>query len=212
MLYDNFELKRVKFIPNGLEVDYNDCMNVDGETVKTFHKVKNPEYPHPDLPNAARKLRGYIVRLMGLMNFANITYLSDLSKQDKELDKQFQDFFEIQSTRIMIREIVRDEEKNTVIIKYEFIGIDLSRFKMQTPKINLEDEILNEILKFEIDMNTCLEGMKHEIFDYLFKGKRSQLSMFGEIAEADDIKDADDDDTEGDSFFDEETESDVHAE
>lgn len=208
MLYDNFELKRVKFIPNGLEVDYNDCMNVDGETVKTFHKVKNPEYPHPDLPNAAGKLRGYIVRLMCLMNFANITYLSDLSKQDKELDKQFKDFFEIQATRIIIREIVRDEEKNTVIIKYEFTGIDLSLFKMQTPKINLEDEIL----KFEIDMNTDLEGMKHEIFDYLFKGKRAQLSMFGEIAEADDIKDADDDDTEGDSFFDEETESDVHAE
>lgn len=207
MLYDNFELKRVKFIPNGLEVDYNDCMNVDGETVKTFHKVKNPEYPHPDLPNEAGKLRGYIVRLMGLMNFANITYLSDLSKQDKELDKQFQDFFEIQSTRILIREIVRDEEKNTVIIKYEFTGADLSLFKMQTPKINLE----GEILKFEIDMDTDLEGIKHEIFDYLFKGKRAQLSMFGEIAEADDIKDAEDD-SEGDSFFDEEDESNVSTE
>lgn len=207
MLYDNFELKRVKFIPNGLEVDYNDCMNVDGETVKTFHKVKNPEYPHPDLPNEARKLRGYIVRLMGLMNFANITYLSDLSKQDKELDKQFKDFFEIQATRIMIREIVRDEEKNTVIIKYEFTGTDLSLFKMQTPKINLD----GEILKFEIDINTDLEGMKREIFDYLFKGKRAQLSMFGEIAEADDIKDAEDD-SEGDSFFDEEDESNVSTE
>lgn len=207
MLYDNFELNRVKFITNGLEVDYNDCMNVDGETVKTFHKVKTPEYPHPDLQNEAGKLRGYIVRLMGLMNFANIAYLSDLSKQDKELDKQFQDFFEIQATRIMIREIVRDEEKNTVIIKYEFTGTDLSLFKMQTPKINLE----GEILKFEIDMNTDLEGMKHEIFDYLFKGKRAQLSMFGEIAEADDIKGADDD-LEGDSFFDEETESDVPVE
>jgi hypothetical protein len=207
MLYDNFELKRVKFIPNGLEVDYNDCMNVDGETVKTFHKVKNPEYPHPDLRNEADKLRGYIVRLMGLMNFANITYLSDLSKQDKELDKQFQDFFEIQSTRIMIREIVRDEEKNTVIIKYEFTGTNLSPFKMQTPKINLE----GEILKFEIDMDTDLEGIKHEIFDYLFKGKRAQLSMFGEIAEADDIKDAEDD-SEGDSFFDEEDESNVSTE
>lgn len=207
MLYDNFELKRVKFTPNGLEVDYNDCMNVDGETVKTFHKVKNPEYPHPDLQNEAGKLRWYIVRLMGLMNFANITYLSDLSKLDKELDKQFQDFFEIQSTRIMIREIVRDEEKNTVIIKYEFTGTDLSLFKMQTPKINLE----GEILQFEIDMDTDLEGVKHEIFDYLFKGKRAQLSMFGEIAEADDIKDAEDD-SEGDSFFDEETESDVPAE
>nr|DAH58029.1 MAG TPA: hypothetical protein [Caudoviricetes sp.] len=207
MLYDNFELKRVKFIPNGLEVDYNDCMNVDGETVKTFHKVKTPEYPHPDLPNEAGKLRGYIVRLMGLMNFANITYLSDLSKQDKELNKQFQDFFEIQATRVSIREIVRDEEKNTVIIKYEFTGTDLSLFKMQTPKINLE----GEILKFEIDMDTDLEGMKHEIFDYLFKGKRAQLSMFGEIAEADDIKDAEDD-SEGDSFFDEEDESNVSTE
>lgn len=207
MLYDNFELKRVKFIPNGLEVDYNDCMNVDGETVKTFHKVKNPEYPHPDLPNVAGKLRGYIVRLMGLMNFENITYLSDLSKQDKELGKQFQDFFEIQSTRVLIREIVRDEEKNTVIIKYEFTGVDLSLFKMQTPKINLE----GEILKFEIEMDSDLEYMKHEIFDYLFKGKRAQLSMFGEIEEADDIKDAEDD-SEGDSFFDEETESDVPVE
>lgn len=207
MLYDNFELKRVKFIPNGLEVDYNDCMNVDGETVKTFHKVKNPEYPHPDLYNESGKLRGYIVRLMGLMNFANITYLSDLSKQDKELDKQFQDFFEIQATRIFIREIVRDEEKNTVIIKYEFTGADLSLFKMQTPKIYLE----GEVLKFEIDMNTDLESMKYEIFDYLFKGKRAQLSMFGDIAEADDIKDFEDE-TEGDSFFNDEAESDVPAE
>lgn len=207
MLYDNFELKRVKFIPNGLKVDYNDCMNVDGETVKTFYKVKNTEYPHHDLQNAAGKLRGYIVRLMGLMNFANITYLSDLSKQDKELDKQFQDFFEIQSTRILIREIVRDEEKNTVIIKYEFTGTYLSLFKMQTPKINLE----GEILKFEIEMDSDLEYMKHEIFDYLFKGKRAQLSMFGEIAEADDIKDAEDD-SEGDSFFDEEDESNVSIE
>lgn len=207
MLYDNFELKRVKFIPNGLEVDYNDCMNVDGETVKTFHKVKRPEYPHPDLQKEAGKLRGYIVRLMGLMNFANITYLSDLSKQDKELNKLFQDFFEIQATRVSIREIVRDEGNNTVIIKYEFAGTDLSLFKMQTPKINLE----GEILKFEIDMDSDLESMKHEIFDYLFKGKRAQLSMFGEIAEADDIKDADDD-SEGDSFFDEETESNVSVE
>ena len=207
MLYDNFELKRVKFIPNGLEVDYNDCMNVDGETVKTFHRVKNPEYPHPDLPKVAGKLRGYIVRLMGLMDFENITYLSDLSKQDKELGKQFQDFFEIQSTRVMIREIVRDEEKNTVIIKYEFTGVDFSLFKMQTPKINLE----GEILKFKIEMDSDLEYMKHEIFDYLFKGKRAQLSMFGEIEEVYNIKDAEDD-SEGDSFFDEETESDVPVE
>lgn len=206
MLYDNFELKRVKFIPNGLEVDYNDCMNVDGETVKTFHKVKNPEYPHPDLSHETERLRKYIVRLMGLMNFANITYLSDLSKQDKELDKQFQDFLEIQTTRILIREIVRDEEKNTVIIKYEFTGTDLSLFKMQTPKINLE----GEILKFEIEMNIDLESMKHEIFDYLFKGKRAQLSMFGEIAEADDIKDSEDS-TEDDTFFEDEPE-DVLAE
>ena len=102
---------------------------------------------------------------------------------------------------------MRDEEKNTVIIKYEFTGVDLSLFKMQTPKINLE----GEILKFEIEMDSDLEYMKHEIFDYLFKGKRAQLSMFGEIEEADDIKDAEDD-SEGDSFFDEETESDVPVE
>lgn len=199
MLYDNFELKRVKFIPNGLEVDYNDCMNVDGETVKTFHKVKNPEYPHPDLQKESGKLRWYIVQLMGLMNFANITYLSDLSKQDKELDKQFKDFFEIQYTRIMIREIVRDEEKNTVIIKYEFTGTDLSLFKMQTPKINLE----GEVLQFEISMDSDLEDMKHEIFDYLFKGKRAQLSMFDEIQEADEVQDSVDDcdGEDDDSFF-----------
>lgn len=207
MLYDNFELKRVKFIPNGLEVDYNDCMNVDGEIVKTFHKVKNPEYPHPDLHRMAENLRNYVAKLMGVMNFANITYLSDLAKQDKELDKQFQDFFEIQTTRIMLSEIVRDEEKNTVIIKYMFTGIDLSLFKMQTPKIQLE----GETLKFEIEMDSDLENLKHEIFDYLFKGKRAQLSMFGEISEADDIKDSEDE-TEEDTFFEDETESDVHVE
>lgn len=202
MLYDNFELKRVKFIPNGLEVDYNDCINVDGEIAKTFHKVKNPEYPHPDLSRMAGNLRNYVAKLMGVMNFANITYLSDLAKQDKELDKQFQDFFEIQATRIMIREIVRDEEKNTVIIKYEFTGVDLSLFKMQTPKIQLE----GETLKFEIEMDSDLEYLKHEIFDYLFKGKRAQLSMFDEIQESDEVQDSTDDcdSEEDDSFFNEE--------
>lgn len=202
MLYDNFELKRVKFISDGLEVDYNDCINVDGEFSKTFHKVKNPEYPHPDLSRMAANLRNYVAKLMGVMNFANIAYLSDLAKQDKVLDKQFQDFFETQATRIMIREIVRDEEKNTVIIKYEFTGIDFSLFKMQTPKIQLE----GETLKFEIGMDTDLENLKHEIFDYLFKGKRAQLSIFDEIQESDEVQDSTDDceSEEDDSFFNDE--------
>lgn len=205
MLKDNFELKRVKFLNNGLEVDYNDCRLVDGEETKTFHKVKCPEYPHRDLGIAANELRSYIVELMGIMNFRNITYLSDLAKQDKELSRQFDEYFETLATRIAISEIVYDPEKNTIVFKYIFTGVDLSRLKMQTSKIMLD----GEGLKFEIALQEDFEALKDEIFKYLFENKRAQLELFGETATAEpDDSLTPDDDLEGDDTFfdDEETE------
>lgn len=202
MLKDNFELKRVKFLNNGLEVDYNDCRLVDGEETKTFHKVKCPKYPHRDLGIAAKELRSYIVELMGIMNFRNITYLSDLAKQDNELSRQFDEYFETLETRIAISEIVYDPEKNTIVFKYIFTGVDLSRLKMQTSKIMLD----GEGLKFEIALQGDFEALKDEIFKYLFENKRAQLELFGETATAEpDDSLTPDDDLEGDdTFFDDE--------
>lgn len=202
MLKDNFELKRVKFLNNGLEVDYNDCRLVDGEETKTFHKVKCPEYPHRDLGIAANELRSYIVKLMGIMNFRNITYLFCLAKQDNELSRQFDEYFETLATRIAISEIVYDPEKNTIVFKYIFAGVDLSRLKMQTSKIMLD----GEGLKFEIALQEDFEALKDEIFKYIFENKRAQLELFGETATAEpDDSLTPDDDLEGDdTFFDDE--------
>lgn len=202
MLKDNFELKRVKFLNNGLEVDYNDCRLVDGGETKTFHKVKCPEYPHRDLRIAANELRSYIVELMGIMNFRNITYLSDLAKQDNELSRQFDEYFETLATRIAISEIVYDPEKNTIVFKYIFTGVDLSRLKIQTSKIMLD----GEGLKFEIALQEDFEALKDEIFKYIFENKRAQLELFGETATAEpDDSLTPDDDLEGDdTFFDDE--------
>lgn len=216
MLKDNFELKRVKFLNNGLEVDYNDCRLVDGEETKTFHKVKCHKYPHRDLVISANKLRSYIVDLMGVMNFRNITYLSDLAKQDNELSRQFDEYFETLAARVAISEIVYDPEKNTIVFKYIFAGVDLSRLKMQTSKIMLD----GEGLKFEIALQEDFEALKDEIFKYLFENKRAQLELFGETATAEpDDSLTPDDDLEGDdTFFDDEEaeqpeliEEDVHA-
>ena len=204
MLKDNFELKRVKCLNNGLEVDYNDCRLVDGEETRTFHKVKCPEYPHRDLGVAVNQLRKYIVSLMGIMNFTNITYLSDLAKQDKELGRQFDEYFETLATRVAINEIIYDLEKNTIVFKYIFAGVDLSRLKMQTSKIMLD----GEGLKFEIALQEDFEALKDEVFKYLFENKRAQLELFGETAtaEPDDSLTPDDDLESDDTFFDDEEE------
>ena len=172
------------------------------EETKTFHKVKCPEYPHRDLGIAANELRSYIVELMGIMNFRNITYLSDLAKQDNELSRQFDEYFETLATRIAISEIVYDPEKNTIVFKYIFAGVDLSRLKMQTSKIMLD----GEGLKFEIALQEDFEALKDEIFKYLFENKRAQLELFGETATAEpDDSLTPDDDLEGDdTFFDDE--------
>ena len=156
----NFNLSKVKLNPNGgLSADYQVTETVGGEPSVTDYHATVTRDIHPDLARMFEDLRPIVGRVFNITSF--LTFLESdemkLTEPKKALARNFAD------------ELIR---------KIDVRGVSWSG---SDDNIGVVITAVAQIsFGFEEELETIVNAIKKEVYEFLFKGKQAQLSLFGE--------------------------------
>lgn len=148
----NFTLKKFKIKDGKVITDYKYIHDENPDSeIREYNGVKIPLQPHPDLVSLYNQLREYVL---------------------KE--------FYIEPTDENLMQVVVSSvsvENRFCVINAEFDTLHGKKVNLSTSKINLDE---NESgLEDEIDV--IIDSINDEVFQYLFKGKRADPTLFQEV-------------------------------
>lgn len=149
---NDFSLQKVKILPGGgLCADYKITEVVNEDTRTAEYQVTFAETVHPDLNVAFDALRKIVADVFG--------YNDD------------------QKEKIEVRGISWSGlgENIGVVITGTYECLNGQKVAINTPRIKIEGESFGN----EEELARLLDAATAEVYQYLFNGKQSQLSLFG---------------------------------
>lgn len=149
----NFNLTKVKLDPKGGLLAEYEITTIAGDEPTTINRKETcSREVHPDLSGLFKGLRRYICEAFGINpEIAENIEVRGLSWSGSEANEG-------------------------VIITSVFECVNGSKTCINTPRIKLAQDSFG----FEEDLKAICEGVKNEVYAYLFDGKQAQLSLFGE--------------------------------
>lgn len=176
----NFNLSKIKLDPKGgILAEYQITATVDGEPSVIDRTEKSDGDVHPDLIGLFEDLRSIVARALNITSFLTLLESDEMKLPEgkKILARNFADEL---LKKIDVRGISWSGtgEKAGVVITSVYETANGLKTCINTPRI-----VLSTIsFGFEEELETIVESIKTEVYAYLFKGKRAQLSLFGENA------------------------------
>ncbi len=173
-----FHLRKVKRGDKGglvIAFDYEMGGNseIDRIKVKDFESTVEP---HPDLTSRIRALLPMLVRTKHygvLRDIAGESKFAATKKQAEFLEKAYQAIVEkVTATGIAIS----GTDKIGVVITGKIETDGGMKSAMNTPRLQLDREVFG----FEGELDTLVEELEEEVYNYLYENKKSQLSLFEE--------------------------------
>ena len=154
MKRDNFKMRKFKKTSAGIEVKYEEITVLPGDVTSSVDTTKNfKDEAHPDLTNAIEAF-GEIV-----------AYDEGYEDQDD----------------VLVTGVTLLNGGKTVILTH-LKAIKSGKTARNSGRISLEDNEESEFEKSE-ELSELITKLTHEVFEYVFKGKRAQLDMFSEEEE-----------------------------
>lgn len=183
---ETFKLRKIKFLDNGaVNVIFDETTSEKDGTYTVTHDIKHPGHRHPDMDKILERFKQPL-----LVNYHISTGLNALKTQMKS-----EDVFGRKLVESMIDKIIKAEAKGIQIIGVTFTGADDMRGCVISAKIdglsgksamNTSNILLERNTHgFEQDVETALEELEDEAFEYVFNRKRSQLELAFDDALAD---------------------------
>lgn len=155
---ENFELKKFKIKDGRVITDYSYKHDENIDKEKRFYPgVKVPLQPHPDLISLFGQLREYVLR-------------------DFYIDPTPENLAQIRINSISLH---GEDDKKSVIISSRFDTLHSKTVALNTGSILLSGTDTG--LEAEIDV--IIDSIIDESFQYLFKGKRADPTLFEEKEE-----------------------------
>ena len=178
----HFNLSKVKLNPNGgLQADYQVTEVVGGDPSVTDYHASVTRDIHPDLRGLFDDLRPIVARVFNITSFLTLMESDEmkLPESKKLLARQFAD--ELVS-KIDVRGVSwsGSDDNMGVIITAVFETPNGLKTCINTPRIKLAQISFG----FEEELETIVTAVQKEVYEFLFKGKQAQLSLFGEQAPA----------------------------
>ena len=174
----NFNLSKVKLNPNGgLSADYQVTETVGGEPSVTDYHATVTRDIHPDLARMFEDLRPIVGRVFNITSF--LTFLESdemkLTEPKKALARNFADEL---IRKIDVRGVSwsGSDDNIGVVITAVFETPNGLKTCVNTPRI----KVAQISFGFEEELETIVNAIKKEVYEFLFKGKQAQLSLFGE--------------------------------
>jgi len=145
----NFTLKKFKIKDGKVVTDYNYLHDENPDSeTREYKGVKIPLQPHPDLVSLYNQLREYVLK-------------------DFYIESTPENLMQVDVTSVSV-------DNRLCIINAEFDTLHGSKVNISTSKINLDD---NET-SLESEIDAVLDSIHDEAFEYLFRGKRADPTLF----------------------------------
>nr|DAM99102.1 MAG TPA: hypothetical protein [Caudoviricetes sp.] len=176
----SFSLTKVKLgKTGGLEVQYEVTETIDGSKYVNNYHVENGKDVHPDLLGLFRELRSIVARVFGVTSFLSLLEVEPGSRTfAPEFEDKARAFAEELLGNIDVRGVAFSGTGDNfgVIIMSEFLSANRLKSAVNTPRIK------TTLTKFgfEQQLDEITYQIEHEVYAYLFLGKTTQLSLFGD--------------------------------
>ena len=174
----NFNLSKVKLNPHGgLQADYQVTETVGGEPSVTDYHANVSRDIHPDLSGLFEDLRPIVARVFNISSFLTLMESKEMGLSDakKNLARVFaQELID----KIDVRGVSWSgtDDNVGVIITAVFETPNGLKTCINTPRIKTAQISFG----FEEEMEKIVDAIKKEVYEFLFKGKQAQLSLFGD--------------------------------
>jgi hypothetical protein len=183
-----FTLSKVKLAKNGgLTVHYEVTEVIGEESYANKFLVESAKDIHPDLQALFDKLRPIMGRIYHLTSFLSLIEIVDFkaTAKQKEAARKFADEL---LDKIEVRGVSfsgQDDNIGIVLTALMTSGNN-QKSAINSPRLKFNSEVYG----FEEDLETICGEIETEVYEFLFRGKKAQLELFGGSA--------DDDETNGD--------------
>lgn len=174
----NFNLSKVKLNQTGgLKAEYQVSETVGGEPSVTDYNANVTRDIHPDLRGLFEDLRPIVGRVFGITSFLTLLE-SDEMGMDEAKKFTARSFANELVSKIDVRGVSWSgtEDNVGVVITAVFETPNGLKTCINTPRIKLAQISFG----FEEELEQIVDSIKKEVYEFLFKGKQAQLSLFGE--------------------------------
>lgn len=196
-----FSLSKVKLAKNGgLTVHYEVTEVIGEESYTNKFLVESAKDIHPDLQELFNRLRPIMGRIYHLTSFLSLIESVDFkaNAKQKEFGRSFAD------------ELLKNIEVRGVSFSGQDDNIGIVLTALMTSGNNQKCAINSPRLKFNVEtygfeeeLETISGEIETEVYEFLFKGKKAQLELFGATTddeEADGTENGDEEHNQVDEF------------
>lgn len=188
----DFNLSKVKLNPKtGIEVNYQVTQVIDNDASLIDRNESSSREVHPDLLGLFEDLRPIVARVFNITSFLSLLESDEMKLPESKLQKA-REFAAELLEGIEVRGIAWSgtNEGAGVVITAVLETPNGLKTCINTPRIKMAQISYG----FEEELEAITERIKGEVYDYLFKGKQAQLSLFGDPAPAAESEENPDDD------------------
>jgi len=174
----NFNLSKIKLLPKGgLQANYQVTETIGGEPSVTDYTADVSRDIHPDMQGLFEDMRQIVARVFNITSFLTLLESDDmkLPESKKLLARQFADEL-IQKIDVRGVSWSGTDDNAGVVITAVFETPNGLKTCINTPRIKLAQISFG----FEEELETIVENIKSEVYQFLFHGKQAQLSLFGD--------------------------------
>lgn len=174
----DFNLSKVKLLPKGgIQAEYQVTQVVDGETSLIDRSETCTRDVHPDLLGLFEDLRIIVGRVLNITSFLTLIE-SDEMKIPESKRLIARNFADELLQKIEVRGVAWSGTGEGVGVVITSVLETPNGLKtcINTPRLKMATISFG----FEEELEKIVDAIKGEVYEYLFKGKQAQLSLFGE--------------------------------
>lgn len=172
---EDFELLKVKFNANGLEVNFKaNKHDEQGHKSELLFNVTSPVICHPELLIFKTKLREYLMRSVGLYKLHDIAMKYLKGDQKDKVAEAFGDM--VYETEVMSVSKSGQDQLEGIIISGKMTNLMEGKTAINSPRMVFSSDKMG----FEDDVETLYFELEEEVYAYIFENKKAQLDLFEE--------------------------------
>lgn len=177
-----FALSKVKTLKDGgLDVHYEVTETVGNESYTNKYHVESAKDIHPDLRDCFDRLRPIMGRIFNITSFLSMVETSDF-KATKSQQQTARSFADEMLKNIEVRGVSFSGQDDNVgvVLTGLFTVSNNQKTAINSPRLKFNTETFG----FEEELEEIAGDIEREVYEFLFKGKKAQLELFGADGEA----------------------------
>lgn len=172
-----FALSKVKLAKNGgLTVHYEVTEVIGEESYTNKFLVESAKDIHPDLQACFDKLRPIMGRIYHLTSFLSLVEMPDFkaSAKHKELARTFAEEL-LKNIEVRGVSFSGQDDNVGIVLTALMTSGNNQKCAINSPRLKFNSETYG----FEEDLETISGEIETEVYEFLFRGKKAQLELFG---------------------------------